>query len=78
MFEMGTNHKLLLKKLDEVVEENKFWKDLFLEQHTPTSTKSGHIPPSTTSITLPTNLQDFCDVPGKNFAKKYDFVGSVC
>lgn len=73
MFETRNNNKLLLKKLDEVAEKNKFWKDLVLGLHTLSSAKSSHILPSPThgSVTLPANLQDICVVAGKKLAKEY-------
>lgn len=70
---MRNNHKLQLKKLGDVAEVNKFWKDLVLGFHTHASTKSGHVYPTPTygSATLPTTLQDLCVVAGKKMAKEY-------
>lgn len=74
MFNMRNNYKLL-KKLDNIAEENKFWKDLILGLQTHACIKSGLVPPTTTHdfVTHPTTLQDLCTAAGKKIAKEYVF-----
>ncbi|KAL8089076.1 hypothetical protein AgCh_038734 [Apium graveolens] len=74
MLEMRTNYNQLIKKMDEVAEENKFWKDLVLGLHTSaTTTKSGLFPTSSTPGSV--NLQDLCIAAGKKLVKDYGLKG---